>query len=79
MTRIVAFFAYDIGKETSTCVYEPIAHLMHGQVRSLRQVKLLGLGRIGVVPVFVQPHLEHFDAFFGQVAATFAAIGNRHR
>lgn len=78
MAGIVALFADDVRQETSARVYEPIAHLMHGQVRSLRQVQLFVLGRVGVVSVFVQPHLEYFDTLFGQIAASFATIDDRH-
>lgn len=78
MARIVALLADDVGQETTARVYEPIAHLMHGQVRSLRQVQLFVLGRVRVVSVFVQPHFEYFDALFGQIAASFATIDDRH-
>ena len=74
VARVVALFAYDVGQEAATSVYEPVAHLVHGQASSLGQVQLFVLGRVRVVAVLVQPHLEHFDALFGKIAAPFSIV-----
>lgn len=72
---VVPLPSYHFWKDSSSRVYEPVAHLQHGQVGLLRQRHLLGVVRVGVVPVVVEPALEDLDGVLGQVAAPLA----RHR
>ncbi len=74
MTRVVALLADYVRQEASARVYEPVAHLVDGEAGTLGQDELLVLCRVGIVAVLVEPHLEHFNAVLGQVAAAFAVV-----
>lgn len=72
--RVVALPPDHLRQHPAAGVDEPVADLQHRQVGLARQGQLLGVGRVRVVAVVVQPLAQDLDRLLGEVAAALAGV-----